>query len=170
MKLALVTQECLIGIYFLAFSVFFLTVQVNATIQLSKHYVSMGFYQANSATEVRIYIHELLNGLGNLGICVGSIGLLLRKRWGWQLLVGAGIYMCFNSGFHFVKTLFLAMKPFQIFHLFITLLLFIHLLLLFRLIQSDFQERYALSKRHLLGTVFVLVFIYLFPLGIEWIV
>ncbi len=168
MKLALVSQERLIGIFYLAFSLFFLAIQVYATIQLSHHYVSMGFYQVNSASEVRFYIHELLKGLVYLGICVGSLGLLFKKRWGWQLLVGAGIYMCFNSGFHFVKTVFLETKPFQFIQLFVAILLFIHLLLLFRLIQSDFQERYALSKRHLLGPVFVIVFIYLFPLGIEW--
>lgn len=168
MKLALVTQERLIGIFYLAFSVFFITIQVNATIQLSKEYISMGFYKVNSATEVRIYIHELLKCLVNLGICVGSLGLLFRKRWGWQLLVGAGIYMCFNSGFHFVKTVFLETKPFQFIQLFAAILLFIHLLFLFRLMQSDFQDRYALSKQHQLATVLVIVFIYLFPLGIEW--
>lgn len=168
MKLALVTQERLIGIFYLAFSLFFLAIQVNATIQLSREYISMGFYQVNSATEVRIYIYELLKGLVNLGICVGSLGLLFKKRWGWQLLVGAVIYMCFKSGFHFVKTVFLGTNPFQFIQLFAAILLFIHLLLLYRLMQTDFQDRYALSKQHQLATVLVIVFIYLFPLGIEW--
>lgn len=167
MKMTIFLQERLIGIYFLVISILFLIVQVIGATRISEYYISMGFYKENSFTEVRIYSHELLRGFGYFVLLIGSIGLLVRKSWGWHLLVGAGIYLTVKGGYNVAKFVFDSVQPFQAIQYIGIIILGINLVLLFRLIQSDFQKRFVLTRFHLLLPLVVILLITLLPLGIE---
>jgi hypothetical protein len=167
MKITLLWQERLIGIYFLLISILFLIVQVIVATRISENYISIGFYKESSFTEVRIYCHELLRGFGYFVLLLGSIGLLLRKSWGWQLLVGSIFYLSVKGGYNVVKLIFDSVQPFEAIQFIRVIILVINLVMLFRLIQYDFQKRFELTRFHLLVPLVVILLITLLPLGIE---